>query len=329
MCFYSFFQTFVWFIIIPYLLGKYFEKKEDSVQYTWIIGHTLQMAIFIILAVPMILLKLKFQMLRDVYYVVILLISFVSAIMYKDTLIKINTKKSVSIYKIIAIVLICVQVFIRFKYSTVNNDDSSFVVLSNSMIQSGEMYISDNVLNARRALAPISAYYAVLSQYINVHTTIVTHTFIPILYTIIVNIVYYFLGKKLFEGDKESAYIFIIVMFLVNLYFFRIKGAGAYLLKYPWLGRVILANAFLPFLWKISIDVMDINYEEKKGWFLILSIILASCLCSEMSIALVSVSLLVLSIVNAYRDKNIKYVLKSLICVIPCVILAVIYMMIK
>ena len=313
-------QAVMWLLVIPYLLGKFLENKEkNEILYTWLVGHVLLMGIFLVTAVPMILMRANFQSLRNLYFVIIVVFTTISFLIHRNNLIKISKPKSISIFQVIAILLVGMQIFIRFHYTTINNDDASFVVLSAQMIEDGDMYHygEGTNLNARRALAPISAYYAVISEYLFTHVTIVTH------------IVYYYLGKSLFKQDKDAPYIFLILMILANFYFFRFKGAGAYLLKFTWLGRVIVTAVFIPLLWKVSLDAMNKEKNHLKDWLTIFLIVLAACLCSEMSIAIVSIPVMVLGMIGAIRDKKPSYLLKSLGTIIPCLLLAIIYINIR
>lgn len=324
--------TVIWFVIIPYILGKILVKKDDenSVLYTILMGTLVQMGIFLIIAIPLILLKKKFLLLRNLYFIVIAIICLMIVLLKRKNLIKFSKPKKVSLFQIIAFILVGVQVFIRVKYTTINNDDSSFVVLSSQMIETGKMYYSEEEsLNARRALAPISAYYAVVSEFLFTHVVIVTHTVIPIIYTILANIVYYYLGKALFKDDEESSYIFLIFLALGNFYLFKVKGAGSYFVRFTWLGRTIVAGMLLPLFWKISLDAMNKEKNKIKDWLSILFIVLSSCLCSEMAIAIVTIPIAVMALVNSIRDKKFSYLLKAFGTIIPCLILALIYIKIR
>ncbi len=330
------FQAIVWLMIIPYLLGKFITSKDEEknkMLYTWVIGTCIQMGIFFVLAIPMILIRFKFQTLRNLYFTIIVILCMISIWLNRGKIIKISkfNLKSISIFQIVAIILTFLQVFIIFKYSNINNDDSSFVVLSNQMIDYGEMYYYEegSPLNARRALAPISAYYSTLSQYLFVHVTIFTHTVFPIVLVILANVIYYYLGKTLFKEDKDSPYIFMLFMILANYYFFRIKGAGSYFFRFTWFGRSIVAGMLLPLLWKISLDCMNKEKNKIKDWLSLLFVVLASCLCSEMSVAIISIPIVILTIINSIRDKKLSYLLKSVGVLIPCLIIAICYLIIR
>lgn len=327
-----------WLLIVPYFLGKFLAKKsEDTVVFTWVLGHILQMAIFFVCAVPLILLKVSFNSLLYIYSTIILVLFAKSVISNRKDL---NFKKfsikdfikNVSIYQIIFVVLFGALLFVRFEYSSVNDDDSSFIVLSNDMIESNKMYLTDSngetsEFNARKVLAPLSAYYAVLSKQVFTHPTVMAHTVMPIVLICIAYSIYYYLAKRFFK-EKDSIFIFLIFLHLLSLYTFDVKGYNRYFLLFTWFGRAILAAIILPLMWHISFDAM--NKDSKFiDWARLFVIVNAGCLGSEMAVALIPISLCAFALVNSFREKKISYLLKSFVCILPCVLIAMIYLILK
>lgn len=331
----------IWLGIIPYLNGKILVKKdgeEPKILYTWVLGHILEMAILFIIVVPMILLKLRFTLLYYIYLSVIILLLCISIIMNrKELLPKINFKsffKNISLYQVIFICLFVGLLAIRFKYTSINNDDSSFVAHSTSIIQTDKMYLHDDngnltdKLNARRVLAPLFVYYAVISKQLGIHVTILIHTIMPIVLLCIAYSLYYCFSKSIFK-EKDSVYIFLIFMEILNLYTFNGKGYNKYFFLYTWFGRAILAAIILPLIWKISLDAMNKEKNTLWDWIVMFISVNAGCLCSEMAVPLISISLGGLAIINSIRDKKISYLIKSFLCIIPCILVGIMYLIIK
>lgn len=333
-----------WLVVIPYILGKFLIKKdENKILYTWILGNVLQMGIFFVISVPMILLKINFRTLLYIYSAILIILSIVSIIINRKKFIyKINLKqiewktaiKKISIYQMIFLVIVGSQLVVRYKYTSINDDDASFVTSSTDMIYTDKMYLNkitgeeESKINARRGLAPLFAYYAVISQQVDTHVTVVIHTVMPIVLICIAYILYYYFARKLFD-NKDSIFIFLIFVALLNLYAFEIKGYNKYFFTYTWFGRAVLAAVILPFIWKICFDAMNKEKNEKKDWLTLFTLVNAGCLCSEIAVPLVSISVGALSLVNSIRDKKPSYILKSILCIIPCVIIGFIYLKIK
>ena len=324
-----------WLFLAPFVLGKFLIKKDDDgIIYSWILGNILQMGIFFIVSLPLILLKQSFNKLVIIYTILVLILMILSCIInIKKIKFKFKLEKP-TVFQIVAILLILVQLFVKFKYANINNDDASFVTLSTAMIETDKMYLHNEngveleKIISRRALAPISAYYSTLSKLLNIHVTIVTHTIMPIIFIVLAYCVYFCFGKKIFK-EKDSIFIFLIILSVLNIFAFDYKGYNRYMMLYTWFGRAILAGIILPFIWKNSFDAMNKEQNKIKDWISLFLAVLAGCLCSQMAVPLIGISVGVLSLISSIRDKKISYIFKSLICLIPCIVVGVVYLIIK
>ena len=103
----KFFQSVIWLVTIPYILGMFLnsKNKKNSILYTIVVGTLIQMGIFFIISVPMILLREKFNVLRTVYFVIIVAMCIISILIYKEKLISFSKLKlkSISVFQILAI----------------------------------------------------------------------------------------------------------------------------------------------------------------------------------------------------------------------------------
>lgn len=330
----------VFLVIVPIIVGEFFTKSEEKPHflYAFIYGNILEMAIFFVISIPLILLKAHFTTLVYLYMFILTVVTILSIKFNKDKILSkhliITFKPKFSIYKLVAFALIFLQLFIKIKYANVNNDDSSFVTLSTDMIQSNTMYLVDangnmsNSISPRRALAPLSAYFAFYSQILHIHVTILTHTIVPIVYLVLAYSVYYCFAKKVFKDDEDSIFIFLSLLCMLNLFAFSVKGYNRYLILYTWFGRAILAGIILPLIWTVQFDAMK-NEKNIIEWFKLFSCTLAGCLCSSMAVPLVSISLVALSLISGVRDKKISYFIKSCVCIIPCAIIGALYLIMK
>jgi len=343
----------IWLIIIPFIIGKVFLKEKNKKYfYRWTLGIVFEMAVFFIIAIPMVLLKRAFSDLVIIYTISILGITLVYLTLEILNLKKQNINlinevknklkkdlkgdlkniiKEISVFQVIAILVVAGQVYEKIAYANINNDDSSFVGLSVKMIETDSMYLNANgTLISRRALAPISAFYSTMAKLLDTHVTIVTHTVMPVVFLIMAYVIYYEFGLKLFKNnDKENVYIFIIILGILNVFSFNIKGVNRYLLLYTWLGRALLAGIFLPLIWSVSLDAMDSSSNNVKDWGIICISVLSGLLGSQMGIVLLPIPVTVLGFVNSIREKKLSYLIKSLICIIPALVIGLLYIKIK
>ena len=339
----------IWLIIIPFIMGKVFVKENNPKKlYRWTLGIVFEMAIFFVIAIPMVLLKKTFSFLVMIYTISIVCVTLICLTVeifkirtHKKNIINDffknlkedlkNMLKGISVIQLIAILIIAGQVYEKIAYANINNDDVSFVGLSVKMIETDSMYLNANgKLISRRALAPISAFYSTFAILLDTHVTIVTHTVMPVVFLIMAYVVYYEFAIKLFKNnDKDTVYIFLILLAILNVFAFDIKGANRYLLLYTWFGRSLLAGIFLPLIWAISFDAMDKSSNNIKDWGIICVTVLAGLLGSQMGIVLLPIPVTVLGFVNSVRERKLSYLVKSLICIIPSLIIGLLYIKIK
>lgn len=323
----------LWLIIIPYILGKFLESKnENTILFSWSLGYVFEMGICLLLAIPMIINRVKFDVLLKCYNIVICIFTIISIFIYRKKIIpNLKINKKFSFFKILAILIVVTLMFVKFWFANVNNDDVSFVVLAVKMIDNGNMYCNgpEDSLEVRRALAPISSFLAIISKNIGIHVTIVMHTIEPIVFIAIGGILCYYFGKVIFKDkNDDTSYLFVFLMMLLYMYIFTTKGTGGYYLKYTWFGRSLIGAVFFPLLWKTMLEIFT-NNDTVRNWITIFFVVSASCLCSEMAIALMSISIGVMTLIFCILNKKILYIFKSLICIIPCIILAILYLTIS
>lgn len=324
-------RTLLWFIFIPVILGKSITKKDkNKILYSWVLGNILQMAVFFIIALPMILKKVSFFFMWKVYIVAIILLSIISLIVFRKKIFVKPQFEKIDFWQVIAILVILIQLFVKVKYTNVNNDDASYIASAATIQYTGYMYYTEQYpeLEARKALAPISAYYAAVSEIIGVEVAIVAHSIVPLSIISMSYLIYYYLGRKIFE-NKSSVYIMLILLSVLNLYAFSTKGINKYLILYSWFGRSILAGVCMPLIWEISLDAMNKESNHLLDWIGLFVTSLASCMCSEMAVPLIGISLGGLAFVSMIRDKKISYAFKTILPILPCAIVGVIYIFIK
>lgn len=274
----------LWLGLVPYCIGKaLIRKEEDSILFSCTLGNIAQMAIFFVMAIPMILLKINFYVLQRSYsitIVVVAVICLIYSLFFRKNIINLNKEKikkyikNVSIFQIIGVFLVIGLLFIRLRYTNMNYDDSVVVVYSTEMCSSGNMYFEYGKLAARKAFAPISAFYSMVAVNVKLHPTIVTHTVMPIILLIMAYNIYYELGKLLFK-DKEKAWIFLIIVSFLNLYSFSSKGENLYMILYTWFGRSILGGIILPLIWKTSLQAYDKSENTFRDWIMMFLLSLA------------------------------------------------------
>jgi len=346
------FLCLFWLLVVPAMLGMLvssFQKEEkNSILYDLLLGYIINFAIFEIIAVFLTVTEQRFTMLVEIYSFGISMLIFLSIIFifkkfykYKKDInvnkVIENIKKikirNISFLSILVIIMIGFQIYMVVAYAHVNNDDSEFIGSATAMIETDSMYMHSmggeirETSNLRRVFSPISAYFALISNLVKIQPAIVAHSILPGVFVILAFIVYYYLGKKLFD-NKKSIYIFLIILSLLFMNINSHLVHNYYFLLYTWFGRTILSAIIIPFIWLRLFNCMD---KENKliDWIILLAGVLAGCAVTSNAIPLIPTMIGLYSLICSIRDKKIDYIFKSMVCVLPCVILGVCYLLIK
>lgn len=340
-------------IIIPEILGLLVTKNKN-ILLSFIIGYFIEFSILEILAVPMIFLSCKFTTLLYTWSIIILGIVVISIIVnlknkkildfknrIKDFFKNTDKLKSIILNKsnivyIIAIVLVGVQVIASVIYTHTDDDDAFYIGTASTTLYENSMYkvSAENGSNygttpARYVLAPFPLYTAIISSITHINPVIVAHIVFPPIFILLAYSIYILLAEKLFNKNKIDVSLFIILLSILYIFGnYSIRTNFTFLLFRIWQGKAILANIILPGIWLMFLNCIE-NEKNIINWILLLLVIISACLVSEMGIALAPLTLGILSLVFTIRDKKVSYLLKSITCIIPCIICFIIYVFIK
>ena len=332
----------LWLFIIPIILGlgilKFNSKKNKNLLLALIIGIFVELLFFEALSVPMTFAKCSFTQLQDYWMIIMIVLSIISLLFnIKDAkeIVKQNfegLKTTPKILTIVFLVLLTIQFYHPFKYMHQDNDDSNFVAKSTIAIDTDSLFVYDDAGNeyksfpTRTVLSQFPHFTAVISQLIDIHPTILAHTIYPVVFICIAYACYYLLGMTMFKNDKNKTMTFLIVLSVVFMY-------GAYsrytnfmrLLLRIWQGKSLVANLTLPFIWYIFMEYIG-KENSKFGWFILFITLAGSIAFSSMALILPTITVLLLMVIYAIKDRKIIYIISILICCIPCAILASVYL---
>ena len=335
-------------IIVPEILGLLVTRfmKNRNVLLNFLMGYIAQFAVLQLIAVPMIFLKLQYKVLLYSWTSIISILTIISFVINFKNIRKniINFAKNFKVKDIfsksnilvfLAVLLILTQVIVSAIFTHNDADDAFYIGTAVTTIHENNMYrVSPEngyyygQIPSRYILSPFSIYLAIVSSIVRISPVIVAHSVLQPLFISLTYIVYILIAEQLFKKDKNDMSLFLIFLSIIFV-FGNISTRTNFTVMFLriWQGKAILANIILPTLWLIfSYCIKENNFIN---WFSMFLIILAGCLVSEMSLIIAPLSLMLLSFVFAVKDKKIKYILKSMACIIPCLIYLIIYIVIK
>ena len=331
------------FLTVPFLVGmlynKFVTKNITGIISNWVSGFVLCLGYYQILVLPGIWFKIALSTLTAVY-MVSLLIASVASIFVNRTAIKdvgqvfMKTIKSTPIVVVLPIVLIAFQVYMYTAYVHTDADDAFYVGTATTAVETNTVFQYNPYTGAlyksypmRYVLSPFPIFVATLSQMSGIHAAIMSHTILPGLLLLLSYGVYALLGKELFEGDRKKNALFLFYVGIVSTFLHTsIYTQNSFMLLRIWQGKAFLAAMLLPFIFYMEYRLITGKWKDEE-WILILFAMLGCCLVSSMGIMLGAIMVGIMGLLNAIYKRNVKCLLKPILCCVPNLLLAVIYLL--
>lgn len=331
------------FIILFFVGGVaagFVKKEQNSVLLNVVFGFCIALAMFQVLAVPMIFLDASFQLLVYSWIAVIAVLVILSVVLnvkrYPDLFrTEIQGIKRLPWLSIAVIVLVLLQAFVLFRYMHVDDDDAFFVAAATTAIEKNSIFgysaytgePVDLLYNARYVCSPLPILWAAVSSLTNVHPAILMHTFLPVLLIPFAYMVYLLVGKKLFPEKPVSQWLFLFFLCVIHIFGnFSIYTSSTFLLVRIWQGKAILASVILPMLLYFIIRTMK-DYDSKADWIMLFLAMTAASLVSSMGIILAPILVGSYGIVYAAVKRKLSVLFAAGACCIPCIACGLLYLL--
>lgn len=335
----------VWLILIPMVLGqgilKFNKKGNRSIFLGWIIGFIIELATFEIYATPMIFMGKSFTMLKTYWFTTIMVLLIGSIIIniknIKDILKKNweEIKEFPIVLTIIFVVIASMQAYKGYTYMHEDYDDSNFVAKATITRDTDTMFVYDDVGNEykgypdRQVLSPFPIFTATISDFVDIHPTVLAHSIFPVVFLLLAYDVYYLLGNAIFKHDKKKTMIFLLFVALVYSFGDTTRfAASSRIIFRPWQGKSILVSVIIPFI--IYLFVEHVGKEDDKfAWVAMFLTLFGSILLSTMSVMLPVIVLGILTVLFMIKDSSFGYLYKLVLCVLPNAFYAIMYLTVK
>ena len=306
------------------IILSYYTKNENRIL-NFLYGFLLLIGINHIILTPCILLHTSFSIPFYITIItdIILIIAsfFIPKIKYKKV-------ENISVTIITAILIVTQLIFVTIFYKS-NADDSFYVSLSETSINSESIYkeepsmgyqTNETLLSATEQLPSIELQIAIFSKLANVNSAIMCHFILPAIIVFISYLALYVFAKSFM--DDKNAKIFLIVLSVIFLFtgFSTKYRAGCLLIK-PWQGKAIFLNIAVPM---IIANLITIDKElKKRNIILLLSTNLFSMALSSTAIFLVPFIYFPFGILKLMKRKwkDIVWLIVSFVPVIICVLI--------
>ncbi len=176
----------------------------------------------------------------------------------------------------------------------------------------------------RYFFATFSINDAVMCSIFHIHPLLwckITMAGTAILLTVMV---LYMLSRKLFGTDMRKISSFILFACVADLFMITIYTTAAFLTTRTYEGKCLLGNVVLPGIFYIYLCLLE-DVKDRRTWLLLLLVALGSSALSSSSNMLVPAMTGVTIVPLVFLKKDISVIPKALICMLPGIILTVIY----
>lgn len=343
-------------IIVPICSGMipafFIDGSKRCLSLTYVMGFILSMAIFQLVAVPVIVLKANdFPLIVTIYSVVTALTSLTGvvlgiadirksgSVLKKRSLNNSPVSKDEIILWIFAIVLIAFQMVMFVCMQSFDGDDAYYVVESLLTYETDTLYTIKpytgltTSIDLRHALAAMPVWIAYIGRVSGIHSTIIAHSVIGIILIPVVYMIYYQCARILIIKDRKKTPIMLI--FISIMYIFgntSIYTSATFMLTRTWQGKAMLANmVMITIIWLLLalFETDGLDKENRIGyWICLVAVNIVAAMCSTASVFLVAMLIGISGLVLSILKRDIQILLKLIITSVPLVMYAAMYMLI-
>lgn len=357
--------------IVPFCIGmipvNLIERQHRSIGVTYIAGFLTSLAVFQLIAVPIVILEAKgFRTIVPLFSILSVLLGVVGVFLSirtgkkegladtgellpialffrkkeESTMSKFkrNQMEQEGLLWFMVFVLIGFQMFMAFTLTSFDGDDAYYVVQSVLTDETDTLYrirpytgLSTG-MDLRHSLAVFPIWIAYIARMSGFHATIVAHSILPLVLIPITYWIFLEIGKKILKREKQKLPIFMIFICIMQIFGnVSIYTNATFFLTRTWQGKSLLANVVLPALLWLVLWIFDgEGYEKEKRvglWVMLVVTNFVAAMSSTASVFLAAMLIGVTGLVMGIKEKNIQIPLRLMISCIPLVLYGVIYLL--
>jgi len=324
-------------------------KKRYTLSSAFMLGLLSEFAFCQLIFVPFVLIRLSFAACANVLLIFILIMAFTGVYLYWIHIRygrEMQPAKEPAGWDIADIILFVgmIALIAFILYNTIilqhtDDDDSRFVVNAVDMLRTNKLFLTDPATGApldywkgelaKDVTSPWAIYPACIARWTGVRAVAAFHSLIPVQVVILASFVYYALGERLFSGERMSKSMFVIFVWMVNLYgFYSLYCGETFLMTRGWQGKSIVAGVGIPAMIMLFLDVYQ-DLSQRASYVLLVLLNLAMCLLSGMGIIIGAIMVASFTLIYALEKKSTEIVIWGLLICLPNILYYAIYTIIK
>lgn len=237
------------------------------------------LCLFELLCVPAVFLKLSLSALTAVYLVAVIVATGVIIWKRKPFLVvkKEELIKLFSPLMILVFFLMIYQLFVVLAYQHNDADDAWYIGSAVTACQTDTLfqYSSytgldwDMAIARDYVLSPFPIFLAMWSGVLRIHPLILAHNVYPVLMLIWAYFIYWKIGKRLFEKQRDREYFLLFINVLYLFGYFSTRTTGTFLLFRSWQGKSVFCAIMVPLLFYYFLELLYLpkDFVNDKKWF--------------------------------------------------------------
>lgn len=332
------------------LINNRMPEEDRGIGSTYLMGFLCLLAVFQLITVPVVFLDAfgfpKVILLFSCAAAVLSCVGIVETMhLFREEKVIWRKKKEISIPDrtqlcqwITVAAVIGFQLIMAVVTASFDGDDAYYVVNSVITDETDTLYrilpytgLSTS-LDLRHSMAVFPIWIAYVARLSKIHATILSHSILPVVFISITYGIYYQIGKKLLYERKKLLPVYML--FIAFLHMFgntSIYTNATFLIMRNWQGKSMLANVVIPSIFLVLLWLFEGERRDKDGkkvlWFLLFILNIVAAMMSTASVFLNSVLIGVMALVLTVEKKDLKILVKLFFCCIPCVVYALLYVL--
>ena len=346
----------IWLVGIPLLTGAipafFMDNQRRSLSFMWISGYMISWALFQLVTVPLVLFQVSqgFAVAVRLFGGCSLLLAAVGLFF----LIRPFRKKRAKLYLIrgeshgsrlhriywgIFLALLAIQLVLAVGMTYQDGDDAYYVAVSTLTESSNTLYelmpysMGATGLDLRHGLAPFPVWIAFLARISGIPAVSVAHVAVPLALIPTTYLIFYQIGRQLFEKKKERLPLFLCFTALLVIFGnYSLYTAENFMLARSRQGKAALGSIVIPMALLLFFLILERVQKGLKHqwmlWLLLAATVTASCLCTTLGTMLMCLLLGVTGLCSGWTYRSPALVVKTALCCIPALLFAALYFMV-
>lgn len=342
------FRILIFAVLVPFLMGNlicaFNGNKSKRIPGNFAYGFMFMCVLFMLLAIPMIFLRINFHVLVYSWTALVFLLCIISVFVFarqnvigglrKETGVlygSITSDRFTVFIWVAAVLVIVFEAGLPTIRMHVDTDDARFIAEAMEAVEKDTMLLHHAITGKyvgfipgeqiKDITSPYPLFIALLSKLYGIHPAVTAHTVLPFLLIILSYMVFGMIGDYLTGGDVKKTGLFLLFLSLINLFSFEtIYASGYTLLTIIWQGRSVCAMIMLPFMWYVLMNTTEKERIGRRDYLLLVMTALSCTMTSSMGSIFAPVLIVTYAFVYLIKKKAIGSSVLMCACALPSLI---------